>query len=513
MPNALAYLALMAWPLVVAALYLRLPVHRALIWSILGGYLLLPPVAAFNLPGVPALDKVSIPNLASVLAVVVAMRAEALRAAARPYARMSVIGGVRPGDAAPPASAAGRPVPLAVWLLLAFFVVSPVATVLTNRDPALYPGAEGLHVIPGLRLYDSVSVMAQQAIVLLPFFLARRFLASAEALRDLVRALAVAGLAYSLPMLLEIRLSPQINVWVYGFFQHDFLQMMRAGGFRPIVFLEHALWVAFFAMTAVLAAASLARHAPAADRPAWVAAALWLAAVLVLCRTLGPMMLLAALAPAVVLAPRRWQHRLAAAMAAVAVAYPLLRGAGMIPTEALVAKLAQYYPERAQSLGFRFMNEELLLERAAARPWFGWGSWGRNHLYDPATGRMLTVSDGRWIIVLGVFGWLGYLAEFGLLALPLAWLGLRHGAAAAPQAGVLALILGANMIDLLPNASLIPFTWLVAGALLGHAELLARARGRPAPAPATATAAAAMAAPAAAAAGAGGAAARPRTVL
>lgn len=501
MPNALAYLALMVWPLVVAALYLRLPVHRALVWSILGGYLVLPPVAAFNLPGVPALDKVSIPNLAALVAALVALRSEQLRAAARPYARMSVIGGIGAGAAAPPASPPGRPIPPAVWLLLALFMASPVATVLTNRDPALYPGAGGVHVIPGLRLYDSLSVMAQQAIVLIPFFLARRFLASAAALRDLVRALAVAGVAYSLPMLIEIRLSPQLNVWVYGFFQHDFLQMMRAGGFRPIVFLEHALWVAFFAMTAVLAAAALARSAPAADRTAWVAAAVWMAAVLLLSRTLGPLMLLAALAPAVVLAPRRWQHRLAAALAVVAVAYPLLRGAGLIPAEALVAKIAGFAPERAQSLAFRFLNEDMLLARAAERPWFGWGSWGRNHLFDPATGRMLTVSDGRWIIVLGVFGWLGYLAEFGLLALPLVWLGLRHAAAAAPQAAVLALILGANMIDLLPNASLIPFTWLVAGALVGHAEALARLRAD--------AGAQARVAPAAAAPGGG----RARTVL
>ncbi|MCC6305025.1 MAG: hypothetical protein IT545_07490 [Rhodobacteraceae bacterium] len=484
MPNALAYLALMAWPLVVAGLFLRLPVPRALVWSILGGYLLLPPVAAFNLPGVPALDKVSIPNLAALVATVVALRAGRLAAAARRHARPPVMGAVRTPAEEPAAALAEalRPPP-AIWLLLALFLASPLATVLTNTDPALYADGPAVHAIPGLRLYDSVSVIVQQGILLVPFFLARRLLASAAALGDLVRALALAGLALSLPMLLEIRLSPQLNVWVYGFFQHDFLQMMRGGGFRPIVFLEHALWVAFFAMTAVLAALALAREAAAEARPAWIAAALWLAAVLVLSRTLGPLVLLVALAPAVVLAPRRWQHRLAAAMAAVAVLYPLLRGAGLIPTEAIVARIAEFAPDRAHSLAFRFENEDLLLDRAALRPWFGWGSWGRNHLYDPATGRMLTVSDGRWIIVMGVFGWLGYLAEFGLLALPLVWLGLRHGAAAAAPAGVLALILGANMIDLLPNASLIPFTWLVAGALTGHAEALARGRRAPRPAP------------------------------
>ena len=48
----------------------RLPVERALIWSILGAYLLLPPVAASTFPLIPPLDKVSIPNLAAYVACV-----------------------------------------------------------------------------------------------------------------------------------------------------------------------------------------------------------------------------------------------------------------------------------------------------------------------------------------------------------------------------------------------------------------------------------------------------------
>ena len=35
-------------------------------------------------------------------------------------------------------------------------------------------------------------------------------------------------------------------------------------------------------------------------------------------------------------------------------------------------------------------------------------------------------------------------------------------------------MLGINMIDMLPNATLMPFTWLIAGALLGYAEALGR---------------------------------------
>ena len=36
--------------------------------------------------------------------------------------------------------------------------------------------------------------------------------------------------------------------------------------------------------------------------------------------------------------------------------------------------------------------------------------------------------------------------------------------------GAVALIVGVNMIELLPNATLEPWTWLLAGALLGWSE-------------------------------------------
>ena len=93
---------------------------------------------------------------------------------------------------------------------------------------------------------------------------------------------------------------------------------------------------------------------------------------------------------------------------------------------------------------------------------------------------MTNIADGAWIIQIGTFGWLGYVAEFGLLCLPLWLLGreaLVQGSAAfsAPVAG-LALIFAFNMLDLLPNVTLVPVSWLIAGALLGHAEALRAAR-------------------------------------
>jgi hypothetical protein len=88
----------------------------------------------------------------------------------------------------------------------------------------------------------------------------------------------------------------------------------------------------------------------------------------------------------------------------------------------------------------------------------------------------VSVTDGRWIITMGQFGFVGFLAEFGLLALAV----VRAAQAVKVTSddnekvmlAALALILAINVVDLLPNASLSPWTWLLAGALLGRAEAL-----------------------------------------
>ena len=74
MGNALAYLMLAIWPVICPVMFRTLSVQKALIWSILGGYLFLPPLTEFNLPLVPAMDKTSIPNLSVLLIMMFAMR-------------------------------------------------------------------------------------------------------------------------------------------------------------------------------------------------------------------------------------------------------------------------------------------------------------------------------------------------------------------------------------------------------------------------------------------------------
>lgn len=457
MPNPLAYLMLIAWPLISLVLFRKLPVERAILWSLFASYLILPPIAEFDLPLVPDMDKFSIPSVVAFGLCVFLVK--------KPVALLP-----------------RNPVGKVLTLLFAFSVVP---TVLTNSDPILFRVLENsepmifiTNMLPGLRWRDLGSVTINQMIILVPFLLGRQYLATAEAQRDLLIVFCIAALVYTLPSLVEIRLSPQTNTMIYGFFQHDFGQMMRQGGFRPIVFLPHALWLAIFMFSALAATVALARAADEREKTRFVAASVYLFVVLFMCKSLASFTYALTLVPFIALAPARWQMRVALTIAVIATVYPMLRNLGLVPVEAILMQAEAISADRAQSLGYRFYNEALMLERAAEKPWFGWGGWGRNLVRHAETGEIISVPDGRWIITFGTFGWLGYVAEMGLLSLPIVmlfWEIRRRAPDAAdlsPYAAPIALILAATMLDMLLNDTLVPIIWLCAGAVLGHAENL-----------------------------------------
>ncbi|WP_121630342.1 hypothetical protein [Tropicibacter alexandrii] len=445
MPNPIAYLALALTPLLVLAMFGRMKPDRALIWSLMWCYLFLPePPAVFDPPLFPPLNKHNLPAFAAFL---------------------FVIWRTRDTGSWLPQSGMGK-------ILLGVFVLSPLATVATNDEPVFY-GQVGL---PGLGIKDAVALLLQQVLLVLPFLLARKLLRDADSLRTLMIALMTGGLVYSLLMLIEMRLSPQLNLWVYGYYQHFFGQSIRFGGYRPVVFLYHGLWVAFFAFMAVTAAWALWRSEEDAHRVKLLLVALYLTAILVLAKSLGALIFGLVVLPLVILLSQKLQLRVALVIGALALAYPTLKGAELVPEKWLIAQAASIDPDRAGSIEFRFDNENTLLDRAKLKPIFGWGSWGRNHILDPYSGQILTVTDGRWIITIGTYGWIGFFAEFGLLLLPLVLIArevmARSGGDVSRLVGPLSLMLAINVADMIPNGTITPLTWLMVGALTGYAEKL-----------------------------------------
>src|SRR6266545_4824883 len=87
----------------------------------------------------------------------------------------------------------------------------------------------------------------------MPYLIGRIYFNDLESLRELAIAIFVGGLIYLPLCWIEMRLSPQLHVWVYGFHQHSFLQNIRWGGYRPMVFMQHGLMVGMWmCMTALV---------------------------------------------------------------------------------------------------------------------------------------------------------------------------------------------------------------------------------------------------------------------
>jgi hypothetical protein len=421
------------WPVVTLCLFLMLSPSKALIWSVLAAYLLLPVNTAFELPAIPPLDKTAIPNLSILLCCLIFVRERWL-------------------------SALTDPAPV---LLMLIFIFSPFLTSINNPTPLIY----GERFIPAMSTYDALAQSSTNLITLIPFVAGYGILKTEFRHQQLLRAIVIAALAYSVLMLIEIRLSPQLHRMIYGFFPHDFSQQMRGGGFRPVVFLGHGLLVAIFCAMAIIAALSQWRTAKGGARTQAGMIAIYFWGVLILCKSLGAAILALLLAPVLAFARANRIALCSALLCVIIVTYPAIRAGGLIPVNSVSALTKSFSADREGSLNTRLVNEDKLLERGAIKPWFGWGSWGRSRVYNEETGRDESITDGAWIIVLGTWGWGGYLSMFGLLCvgcIRLLWKRKTRKNVGIAGAAIMT-ILTINLLDSIPNSSIRPITWLLAG--------------------------------------------------
>src|SRR6056297_470993 len=439
-------LALFSWPVVSLVLFRKLALPLAILVTIIGGFLLLPQRGSLDFPGL-TLNKNSIPALSALCF--------ALIFAGRDMSQL------RPEGWLPRH-------PLALTLLLAV-PVGAVMTALTNAGTLRY----GPTTLPGLSLYDAGSMASDALMMILPLLLARRYLADAAAQRLILKVLCIAALGYSLFAVIEMRMSPQMSNWVYGFFPHSWIQHYKAGGWRPVVFLRHGLVLGIFFAMSVMAVVCLAR-VDASRRRLWVLSTIWLFVILALSRNFGALLIAVALLPVLFFTKIRGQLLVAALICGVFLAYPAARTANVLPFDQILQFAESIGAERAaESFRVRLYHEDQLLAKAAERPLFGWGIWSRSRVFNEA-GRDISITDGAWTITLGVKGWVGYLAQFGLLAAPVLLLWVhRRRYEIGMETSVLAIILAANLVDMIPNSSNLTLTWLLAGALWGRLELQA----------------------------------------
>lgn len=431
--NPFVYLVMFAWIPLVLYLFQRIPVQKALVVSFIGAWLFLPQ-AQFPLMGLPDFTKMSATCYGILLATLIfdGQRFKAFK--------FSWIDG-----------------PMLIWCLC------PVASSLAN----------------GLGLYDGfASALAQTVTWGFPYFLGRLYLGNLAGLRQLAMGMIVGGLLYVPLCLLEMRLSPQLHRWIYGYHAHSFEQTMRLGGFRPTVFMEHGLMLGVWMMSATLMAIWLWRAGTCTS--IGNIPMVWLVLVLVitfiLLRSTGAYLLLGLSLGLLFLVTGLRTSLPLVLLTFCMAAYLFVSGTGMLTpanTKQMVSLASQVTTvERGQSLAFRLDNEQLLSKKARMRPLFGWGGWGRARVFDQQ-GRDISVTDSLWIIAFGNFGLVGLLSLITALLLPslsLFWLRFpvftwSHPAMA--PAAALAIALMVYCLDCLVNAMVNPVFALVAGGLSG----------------------------------------------
>jgi hypothetical protein len=440
--NYVAYAVLFLWPIFSIFFYRTKSIQRATLWTILGGFMVLPVSTVIDFPLIPPLGKHSIPVLSALIGIWF-VKGE------RSFLKNNY-----------------------GWVkgLLILFFLSPIITVLLNKDMINIGGK----VLPGLTFHDILSTTVEQFLFIAPFLFGRQLFKTYEQQLLMFKMLVVAGLIYSIPILIEIRLSPQLHTWLYGYFPHDFRQQIRFGGYRPVVFMGHGLWVAFFVAVVSLSAIALWENGEKIRQLSSAKVSFYLLTLLVLCKSMASLLYGVYAFILIKHTSNKMKFRLSMVLVTLALLYPNMSLLKIFPHQQVANLAAMIDKDRASSLMFRFNQESELLDHGTQRFFFGWGGWGRNRVFDEETGEDTSVTDGRWIITFGQYGWLGFIAEFGLLFMSVCRAykasKLVKDKKEANLLSAHAILVSLIMMEQLPNATLAPWLWLLAGILLGRSE-------------------------------------------
>ncbi len=426
--NTFAQVVLFAYPALVLVLFALVPVRKAILTAMVGGWLFLPTIK-LAVVGIPDYDKIVATNCAVALGCWIWASKELL--ALRPK---------------------WLDIPMLLWC------IAPSLSSLTN----------------GLGAYDACSVGLRQVLVwFVPYCIGRAFFKDSAALKQFATAFVIGGLVYIPFCLLEVRLSPQLNNWVYGFHQNQFWRNMRLDGYRPVVFMNNGLMVGMWMATATVISFWLwlsgEKKLFGIPYPAIFAALL---AVTVLCKALYAIMLML-LALILLLSARYGKTLIPALLVLLAVpGYMAVRGLQILPAETLV-ELAEpaFGRARATSLGARLSQEDYMIRHAMERPVFGWGGYRRSWPIDAFTGEyQIRGLDGLWTIIIGQNGLFGVSLVFATMLIPVAYvLANRHAADWGTPSRAAHEVLSVSLLifacDCLLNGMFNPMFVVIAGAI------------------------------------------------
>ncbi|MGN6370722.1 MAG: hypothetical protein ACTHN5_20910 [Phycisphaerae bacterium] len=280
----------------------------------------------------------------------------------------------------------------------------------------------------GLGFADAATSLVNSTLMYgVPYFLGRIYITDVAGLLELAHTLLLGGLLYVPLCLYEVRMSPILHYWIYGFFQHQWAQMVRDGGYRPIVFMQHGLAVAMWMSVATVVAFILWRLT-SVRRVLGVPLMYWalaLAGVELVCKSAGAIALTVAGCISVEICRRVSLRPILMILIGVAPFYVFARSSGILSANSVVTVLQVVFsPERISSVSDRLRQEDILLRHAIQSPILGWGPWG-DFLFNPQGTTLVGHTDSMWMITLGKFGFLGLGAAMLTYLLPTTRIALR----------------------------------------------------------------------------------------
>lgn len=434
----LAPIMMFGWPVFGILLFSRLKPRHAALASLIGAWLFLP-VTTYDLPGIPAYSKTAAASLGILLGIILFDTQRLVKFRFKIY-----------------------DLPMVIWCLCS------IATSLSNQ----------------LGIYDGLSGAFKQVLEWgIPYLVGRIYFDSQEALKDLAVAIVIGGLIYVPLCLFEIRMSPQLSNIFYGFFAHSWVQCIRYGGYRPIVFMQHPLMVALWMALSSTITFWLWRSREVQHILGVPMAIFWLllAFTTILCKSGNGWFALATGTGSYYLYQVRSSPRIFKFLILAIIGYVFLRSTGLWDAQILPDIISKYIdPARAQSLTARLLQEDLFSRWTMRRLWLGWGGYGRNRPLDMYTGQMiLQTIDSMWLIAFSTFGVIGLTSLFGAMFIG-PWLALTSQSRLIDQERtgievvILCLVVILFMIDGLANGMENPVYLMTSGGLLSFALLSKR---------------------------------------
>lgn len=422
---------LIGWVPFTIFLFFTLKPHRAVLISVIGGWLLLPQYS-YSFQGIPSYGSSAAIALGLILGGWLSGHRQKANFQWKIY-----------------------DLPMIMWCF------SAIPTSLTNQ----------------LGIYDGISATFGNIVAWgIPYLAGRIYFKDSEALRDLCLGIMIGGLLYLPLCLYEIRMSPRLNITLYGFFPHEWRQHFRYGGWRPIVFMQHGLMVALWMAIATTVAFWLWRSRTIKHIKGVPMAYIFIGLMLttILSKSANGWFTLA-LGCGLYFVYRKSKTNLPFVLLILTIPlYLLLRMTEVISVDNVTMVAAHIFDaERVGSLQVRLTQEDLFVRHTLSSPLFGWGGHSRGWPVDPETGqRLIKMVDAMWIIHLSRTGFFGLVAFLTAMLIG-PWLALRSAAKVAPKEDsthlipvVMSLVVILFMIDSLFNGMRNPAYILSSGALV-----------------------------------------------